>query len=158
MIGITDGRCFLPFQRHDLFQPGPEQSEITRLPGFRPNTLGLRGDASQLLNQFLGEFGRAVVVAANLADIGGRIRFGNGNQFATFDRREQLANSRISQHLMAQPGQECHLFAAMSCAGARHVSPLIPAEQPGAGSKYAGIANAANQFGVGSFGSHPEMI
>ncbi len=68
-------------------------------------SLGPRGDAGQFLDQFVGQLDLAIVLAADLADVGRRLAVGILHQGRALDGGEQLADLRGGEHLVAQAGQ-----------------------------------------------------
>src|SRR5262249_26558722 len=110
------------------------------------------------LDQFLGQLHGPVVGAANLAGVGGGVGRRVGHEWRALDGREQLAEPRVGEHLVAEASQEGHLLAAVGCARPRDVGALVPAEDAGAGPEDGGITDAADQFSVGLVGSHTDMI
>ena len=129
---VADGLGFFALEGDDAFELGKEIGKAVVTAGLGPNLLGLRGDAGQLLDQACRQLDRAVVVAADVVDVGGRLGVRLLDQLGAFEVGEQLADARRGQHLMAEARQQGHLLRPMGRALLGHAGPLVPAQHVGA--------------------------
>jgi hypothetical protein len=144
----------VPLQGQHALQPGPKALEIGAGAGLDPGLVGQGGGARQFLDEGAGQPGEAVVIAPQLADVGGRGRVPFRARRPGLQVGEQFAQARVGGPLVAQPGEQGELLGPVVDPRGRQVGLLIPGQEVAAGGEQRRFAHAPDQFLVGRLTSH----
>jgi hypothetical protein len=141
-VGVRAGEHHDPLEEHEV--AGRVAGRAGLLPGaLRPGRL-----ARQVLDERYRGQARAVVLAAKLAQVGGRHRVGG----AALRLGEEIGHARVGGSLVLEPGQERLLLGAHIDAAGRQVGLGVPVEQRGAGLEEGALAMKQEELAGCAFG------
>ena len=92
VLVVADGRGLLPLQLDRPLQQRLEPREVVRLAGLGPHLLAEHGQLGQLLDERLRQFRFAIVIAAEVDDVGAGVAVRIGRERAVGQLGQPLAH------------------------------------------------------------------